>query len=552
MSRCDRWLAALVLAAGLFWGLGTRGLLEPDEGRTAGKAVEMMRAGAWLEPRLAGLRSFDKPPLTYWACIAAYRVLGANEWAARLPAALAALGTLLLTAALARRLAGDAARLPAAAVLLTSPLFFGLAHLIDPNMLLTFWTTLAFWAAAAWIQDGRPAQRWMFYLALGLGFLTKGPPAWMIVLVGLAGYRWWPAAGRAWRPLAHVPGILAALALGLSWYVAVALRHAELWGFFLGDEIVGRVATGVHRRSEPFFYYLAVLPAGMLTWLPALLAGLGRAWRERRTDVLARLALAGILGPLAVFSCVSSKLPTYLLPLYPLAALLAGRELALRWERAGFRRLTLLWAAAIPVIAALLLARHGVRRYEWAQAFAPGEAAALVVAMAAAALLALRRAPLVRPVWAAVPPLIGLLAVLAMVARNDTRLAGKSSARGAGRALAAAARPGDRIALYRNYPRGLPFYVAQPLTVPVVTDKFEIQIPEDRSRLGVWAYDDAEKDDRIADWFTREPRVFLVTTDRADPLTKRSPLEILRKKSPRPVRELHRDGKLVVVTNTEP
>src|SRR5262245_54094140 len=134
-QRAQSVLLLVLLVLALFWRLGSCGLTEPDEGRTAGIGLEFYESGTWLVPRLYDLAQFNKPPLVYWACAVAYKIFGVNEWAARLPAALAALGTLLLTRAIARRLYGDREALATALVLLTAPLFFVMARIIDPNMM---------------------------------------------------------------------------------------------------------------------------------------------------------------------------------------------------------------------------------------------------------------------------------------------------------------------------------------------------------------------------------------------------------------------------------
>src|ERR1700709_785691 len=92
-----RWLLFAVAAVALFTLLGSRGLNEPDEGRSAEIGREMAVTGQWLVPHLNGFEHFQKPPLLYWATGLAIRLLGANEWAARLPSALAALATVMLT-----------------------------------------------------------------------------------------------------------------------------------------------------------------------------------------------------------------------------------------------------------------------------------------------------------------------------------------------------------------------------------------------------------------------------------------------------------------------
>src|SRR5208283_1651544 len=133
-----------------------------------------------------------KPPLTYWLIGLSIRAFGANEWAARLPSALGALGTLLAAYLLARSAYGERAGLWAVAVLLSSALFFGMARLITTDMLLTCfvaWSVWSLWRWAASEDRGWRKILW-FYVFLGLGMITKGPVAVMLPLFALAGLRW--------------------------------------------------------------------------------------------------------------------------------------------------------------------------------------------------------------------------------------------------------------------------------------------------------------------------------------------------------------------------
>src|SRR2546426_437868 len=89
-----RVLVAALAVFVLFFQLGTRGLNEPDEGRYSEVSREMVASGDWLVPRFNGVEHLSKPPVTYWLVAASLKTFGVNEWAARLPAALAALGTM--------------------------------------------------------------------------------------------------------------------------------------------------------------------------------------------------------------------------------------------------------------------------------------------------------------------------------------------------------------------------------------------------------------------------------------------------------------------------
>lgn len=310
----------------LFWNLGGRGLNDPDEGRYASVALRMLDTGDWMHPVFMGRPHLTKPPLTYWAMAVSFRLFGANEWAARLPAALAAFGVLLLTASLAYRWYGPPAARNAVLLLATAPLFFGIARLADPNMLLTFWILLAFWA---WETFRRTGSRWsqgLFYIALGLGFFTKGPVGPVLTLFGVAAFNRWGDPELPKRRIGSWLGVLCAAMLGLWWFVALVAENRELLRYWIGHELVARVASPALKRNEPFWFFFVILPAGFLPWLP-LLASLTRQRQRAPWPWPVRPLLIWVAAALTLFTLSRSKLPTYILPLLPLLALLASAAL---------------------------------------------------------------------------------------------------------------------------------------------------------------------------------------------------------------------------------
>ncbi len=311
-------------AVALFFQLGTRGLNEPDEGRYAEVGRAMAASGDWLVPRFNGIEHLSKPPVTYWLIAASIKLLGVNEWAARLPAALAALGTVIALGLMLQRAADERAAMWAMAVLLTSVQFFVVARLITTDMLVTCFAAWSVWALWNWYTTDRSFGKILwFYVFLGLGFMTKGPPAVIPPLFALAGLRW-KNPDLKLRELCWGRGALVFLAIGLPWYVALAVRQPQLWDYFIVREVLERVATNVHKRTRPFWYFIPVMAVGFLPWTLALpWAGKWRVGSERQRDFL-RLC-AGWLGlSFVMFSVVKSKLPTYVTPLYvPLAALAA-------------------------------------------------------------------------------------------------------------------------------------------------------------------------------------------------------------------------------------
>jgi len=313
---------------------GTRGLLEPDEGRYAEVAREMLASGDWLEPRLAGRPHITKPPLTYWCTAAGLAVAGRNAGGARLPLGLTAGATALLCGLIARRFWGAAALRTGAVLFLLAFAPFVAAGVLTTDMFLTLWATAGVLCALeAWA--GGPRRRlWAAGAgaAFGLAFLTKGPPG-LLPLAAIGLFAAWRGSGRRGR-LLSLPGLAAGLAIGLTWYALVMARTPGLGRYFLGDEVYARLFTAEHHRQNSWLIHPATLLAGFLPWsvaLPLLTGGWRSTWRRvaarlrRPGDDRVRFLLVWFAAPLAAFLAARSRLPLYVLPLFvPLSVAGAG------------------------------------------------------------------------------------------------------------------------------------------------------------------------------------------------------------------------------------
>jgi 4-amino-4-deoxy-L-arabinose transferase-like glycosyltransferase len=334
------WVAALavVLAFGF---LGTRGIWDPDEGRYTNVALNMLDSGDWLNPRRSDeVGHWTKPPLTYWAIAASVGAFGQNAFAARLPSALAYLLCVWLAWRIARRLAPGSET--AAATIYASMLFtVGAAQMITTDYVLAACTGVAMWAfVEARFGDSARPKRWtaLMWTAFALAFLAKGPPALIHLLAALAFDQLMPARRRS--RVFQWSGVLLFAVLALPWYAAVIVNHPGLFRYFIGDEVVNRVATNEFGRNGQWYGWLVAyaptLLLGTLPWTPALLRWARllparvQAWRDpqRREGDASELLLAlWLLLPLLVFCMARSRLPLYILPLFlPLAVVVAAQR----------------------------------------------------------------------------------------------------------------------------------------------------------------------------------------------------------------------------------
>lgn len=315
-------------------------LLEPDEGRNAEVAREMLRGGDWITPHYNGYPYLDKPAPYFWLVAASFKIFGVTERAARLPSSLAALGTLILIWLLARRMFGSDEALLAAAVFLTTPLFLLFARIVIFDMLLTFLVTLAL--VCFWWEEREPRRRVsvdvLMFAAMGVATITKGPVGFLLPLLGILAYSLVRGGLGRFRRVRWVWGLAAFFAAGLPWFVAVTIRNPDFPRYALWEESLVRFTTGGAHRTGSLFYYLPVYLAGFFPWSFLLLyAGFHHVKRlkalreERNAPVAFLLSFAAVV--LVFFTISHSKLPGYFLPaIGPLSILMAHL-----WARARSR-----------------------------------------------------------------------------------------------------------------------------------------------------------------------------------------------------------------------
>ena len=333
--RRIRWAVVGVLALALVPALAalhSRSFFSPDETNYTQVAREMLETGDFVVPHLDGHAWFNKPPLAYWLLAASFSIFG---WG--LPAAVL-LNSLLtgLTAVLlmvhVRRRATARAGMLAAVVFLTMALPITVARtaLTDPALVLC--TT---GAVVLFLARGR-APALASGLMLGLGVLAKGPVAPLVVVPALLVAAWQGDRRTELRRLGAVAAV--AVLVVLPWQLALVARGVwTAWANeFLGYEVVAR-ATETWRISAPWWYYLPVVWIAAFPWGThvALLFGacarsVGAASWRQRADLP---ELAAIGAPLLAFSIATSKLPHYVLPMFPFVAAWLGRAADRFWEQ---------------------------------------------------------------------------------------------------------------------------------------------------------------------------------------------------------------------------
>ena len=257
---------ALALAASL-WLAGAFPLIDPDEGRNAEVAREMMERGDPIIPHLAGMPYLDKPPALFWAAGIAIGALGATPFAARLPAVLAACLTLLVLGRFALREADSSFATRALALTAASPLFAVISAYVIFDMPLTLCVTVVWTGVASELSRGASGRRRAaMFLALALGVLIKGPVMLAWAVGGSLGAALLLRRANALRWLAWWPGWLAFLALAGGWFALATARHPEYPRYAFLEESLERLTSGSFRREQPWWFVPAVLAGGALPW----------------------------------------------------------------------------------------------------------------------------------------------------------------------------------------------------------------------------------------------------------------------------------------------
>jgi 4-amino-4-deoxy-L-arabinose transferase-like glycosyltransferase len=530
----QKWgLPALTLFT-FFFLLGSRSLNEPDEGRYSEIAREMIETGDWLVPHFWYLPHLDKPPMTYWLVAASMKLFGQNEWAARLPVALAGISGVWAAFLLGCSLGGRRVGFWSAVILQTSLLYFALARALTTDIFLTQFTAWAIyflwrsWQAANAERGMRSAEFFKWHLAgwvmIALAFLTKGPIALAIPLIAfvpLVLFR--RQQNRAKILLAGlITGFTLFLVLAAPWFLAVFQCVPESKHYMVFGQAAGHLlGTTIKNRPGGMFYFFGILAAGLLPWTWLL----GWLWRRAHWRALADRQKDGwlLLNVWAIFTFVlfsasHAKLPAYILPIFPaLAVLLAwrffGGERAngpaakfLPWRLCMISPLLLLAVAPLALVFAF---HNALSAWMLCQ----------MLAAAGAAILLLWLPKNLQPAqcagFAAGLALFSLAAVVAEAPSFETSFRENQTLKPLGAALRENCRPGDTVVCWGKFPQGLPFYSGAAISAAnrpyfggMDLTQVPFEFPGNRERMGPLLLTD---ENALAQLLQGERRVWVVS-----------------------------------------
>ena len=525
--------------------LGVRTLVPPDEGRYAEIGREMFVSGDWITTRLNGIKYFEKPPLQAWMNALTFTLFGLGEWQARLWTGVCGIIGVLMTACAGRLVFSPRVGLYAGLVL-ASTLFWlasGQINSLDMSLSGMMATCLAA-VLIAQRDDASVGQRraWMLvaWAAMALAVLAKGLvgvvlPGAVLVLYGAAARDW-----RVWTRLHMGKGLLLFFTIAAPWFILVAQRNPEQPYFFFIHEHVDRFLRPGHQREGPWYAFILLLLPGMLPWLGwlphALAAGARRAQGRFQPQLLLLIWFAFIF---VFFSMSSSKLPGYIVPVFPALALLT----ALCLDAAG-RRPHMAAAALLAAVGAVLVvavpvalatgaggaAPHSLRSYQ------PWLMFAGCILLVGACLAWFHAARLRRDATVLTMAVAGFLATHLIVAGFEVY--GKDRA---GTALLPAMRaeltPSTRLYALGRYEQSLTFYLGRPAMLVEYVDEFAFGLQQE-PQLAPYGLDEF-----VAQW-RRDAAAGVPSMAIASPAL----YERLRQRGV-PMRLVARDGRRIVISN---
>ncbi len=515
-------LVGLFILLVWFGTLDARHLLRPDEGRYAEISREMFATGDWVTIRYNALKYFEKPPFHMWVTALAYSAFGVGDWQARLCVALSGLIGLAASMLATTRWFGPRAGLLTGLVLVAAPMWSVTGHFNSLDMTLSgaLACVLAFMLLAQHPEATTAARRnWMLacWAAMGVAILTKGLVGIALPGLVLVVYTLVSRDFGLWTRLHLVKGIALMLAVTVPWFWLISERNPDFLRFFFIHEHWERYTSTVHARKGAPWYFVPLVIAGFLPWL-GLFPRMWEAVRDRdgtlrgvagKSFQPALLAAVWAIAIFVFFSLSGSKLPGYIVPIFPAMAILAGVALDNISEKSWRRQMTWMLVVAIagligtPVLGSL--SNEATPNAVYRQ-FAVWVGAAFVVILAT--VLAARRVLRTRGVFPSIVLYsVGLFLAFTIALLGHDVMGRRSSGIGLLPEVRAVLK--DDMPFYgvRMLDHTLPFYLHHPLIMVEAPDELEFGTQQEPDK---WL---PTLDAFIQKWRNGEPALGIMSAD---------------------------------------
>lgn len=328
----------LLSACTFFYKLGDPNFYHVrNESRRAEITREMLETGNWIIPQLEGKVILTKPPLFYWAVALCSLKTGVNELTARIPSALAGMGTILFTFLLGNLLFNRKVGFCSALILMVTNIFMDQVRYAEMESMLTLYITGSIYFFFRGYREPKRAKIWfsLFFVMMGLGTMTKGPFAFTFPLIPIIAYLCIYRDKKILISRSFLFGLIFFFIIMFPWLFLILKAHPK-FALIVIQETIGRVATGfAHKR--PFYYYFENMGGILFPWiffLPfSIVIALSKKlehWKKGNVFLI-----LWFLGNIIFLSLSKSKRDFYLLPVTPGIALLIGATWEVIWHWAG-------------------------------------------------------------------------------------------------------------------------------------------------------------------------------------------------------------------------
>lgn len=355
------WAVILsIVLSGLFFGSAERAIDKIQEARIAETAREMVVANEWMVPHYNGELRLQKPPLTYWTTALSYKAFGVSEIAARVPSALFGLLTMLLLFIWLKREVSISTAANTVLVLATS--FLGLRYLrsAEADVTLMFFIVLACYAGFRLFESGSKRLVWLLMLALGLGFLTKGPAAIAIPMLTILGYAYVTKQLAALKALANPAGLGIFLLGAFAWYAWILLMMPDVAQGFFGKQVDETFISGTHQ--QPVYWYLAHALEFFLPWSFLFIPVGIWCYKHRPLPKIVQFSVIWLAVVFVLLTFTVNKQTQYALLFLPPIAILVGYYLEVASGRYYQYNRIIFYLLCIAVLGLIIavMRKHGV------------------------------------------------------------------------------------------------------------------------------------------------------------------------------------------------
>jgi 4-amino-4-deoxy-L-arabinose transferase-like glycosyltransferase len=346
-SNRTLWVLAISFVLIWLYMLGARTLVPTDEGRYAEMAREMVASGDWITQRLNGIKYFEKPPLQNWMNAISFELFGLGDWQARLWTGLCGLLGIAATSYTALRLYNRRVAISSALILGSSFFWAGLGHVNTLDMGLASMMTLALCGLMLAQRNGATSKEQrngmlLCWAGMALATMSKGLIGFVLPGAVLVIYTIWTRDIGLWTRLHMGKGLILFFAITAPWFILVWQANPEHPHFFFIHEHFQRFTSTVHRRAGAWHYFFPLLALGIIPWLGFLLQSIWGGFKEKNNDNLTnatqlkngainfsaqKMLLIWAIFIFFFFSISGSKLPSYILPIFPALAILIALEL---------------------------------------------------------------------------------------------------------------------------------------------------------------------------------------------------------------------------------